>query len=159
MSWRGERGSVALATIGFLPIAIVLLTAVLELGLLRVTTARVRSAADLAALVAVNDQDESELRSTGRLRLGADAEAVARDYLAANLLPLSTSLGSSAQSIADGASVVVLSVAGVDSATGLSYNHPTIRISASVPIRTPLFGALRLSPVTTVQVLATSSAR
>src|SRR3977135_3299497 len=54
-------------------------------GALRVGGARVRAAADLATLVAVNDQDDAELARSGALRLAADAADVARDYFAREL--------------------------------------------------------------------------
>ena len=69
-----DAGSVALTTIALLPLFLVVLAGVLQLGALRVSAARVRAAADLAALVAVNDQDDAELARTGTLRLAADAK-------------------------------------------------------------------------------------
>src|SRR6266545_4895440 len=47
---------------------------------------RAGAAADLATIVAVGDQDQTELAYSGRLRLTADAAEVARDYFARNLL-------------------------------------------------------------------------
>ena len=55
-------------TLVIAPLLFVALAGVLQLGALRVAVARVRAAADLAALVAVNDQDDAELAKSGSLR-------------------------------------------------------------------------------------------
>ena len=88
---RDEGGMAAITTIALLPLLLLVLAGVLQRGALRVSAARVRSAADLAVLVAVNDQDDAELASTGRLRLASDAATVAREYFAREL-EMSTSL-------------------------------------------------------------------
>src|SRR5207237_952130 len=77
----------AITTIVLLPLLVVVLTVTLELGSLRVAAGRVRSAADLAALVAVNDQDEAELARSGRLLPAVEAADVARAIFAAKLEP------------------------------------------------------------------------
>src|SRR5690348_2095238 len=63
---RAESMS-AITTIAVLPVLTVVLTTTLQLGSLRVVASRIGSAADLAALVAVNDQDDAELARSGRL--------------------------------------------------------------------------------------------
>src|SRR5438132_8810746 len=86
MSWiRNDRGSAMVLTLVLAPLLLVVLAGILQLGALRVGAARVRAAADLATLVAVNDQDDAELARTGRLRLADDAAEVAREYFARNL--------------------------------------------------------------------------
>ncbi len=92
MRWiREDRGTAMVVTLVIAPLLLVALAGVLQLGELRVAAARVRAAADLAALVAVNDQDDAELASSGTLRLAADAADVAREYFAREL-ELSSSL-------------------------------------------------------------------
>lgn len=137
----------AITTIAMLPVLLIVLTTTLELGSLRVVAARARSAADLAALVAVNDQDEGELAHTGRLVPAADAVDVARAVFAANLEPIASLLALSPASIAASARVVV------DPAP------PTVHITATVPVRTPVFGALFFHPITDVAVMANGGAR
>lgn len=157
---RDESGSLALLTLLLLPLLLVTLIGVLELGRVRIIAEKARIAADLATVVAVNDQDAVHLARTGTLRLAADAETVARSYLAANLEPLSPSLASSPDAIAAGAAVAAFRDGGaVDPLTGKTYSRPTVRVSASLPIRTPAFGALLARPVTVVQLLSASSAR
>lgn len=137
----------ALTAILLLPLLITVLTTTLELGALRVVAARVRSAADLAALVAVNDQDDAELARSGRLVPAADAERVAREVFAANLEPIAGALA-----IPPGA-VAAQAVVRVDT------SPPTVSIRVTVPIRTPVFGALLLRPVTEVAISSSGGAR
>jgi Flp pilus assembly protein TadG len=137
----------AITTIAVLPLLLVVLLTTFELGSLRVVAARVRSAADLAVLVAVNDQDNAELARTGRLIPAADAADVARDVFAANLEPIAATLAASPASLAAIATVSV------------DATPATVRISAIVPVRTPVFGALFFHPITDVAVTAKGGAR
>jgi Flp pilus assembly protein TadG len=147
-------------TLVIAPLLFVALAGVLQLGALRVAVARVRAAADLATLVAVNDQDDAELARSGSLRLAADAADVAREYFARELELSSSLLDRGADEIAAAADVAAyLSAPAYDARTGARYDRPTVRIAAQVPVRTPVFGALVLRPVTTVEVLSVSSPR
>lgn len=137
----------AITTIGLLPVLLVILASALELGALRIVEARVHSAADLAVLVAVNDQDDAELARTGRLQLASDASAIARSVFADNLESVAAALAISPSAIAANASVRV------------DPDPPTVRISATVPVRTPVFGALFLHPVTDIAIKTAGGAR
>jgi Flp pilus assembly protein TadG len=161
VSWlREDAGVAAIVTVVLLPVLLVSLAAVLQLGALRVTAARVRAAADLAALVAVNDQDEAELARSGVLRLAADAGDVAREYFARELDLSAPLLGAGAAEIAASADIAAYrSAPAYDPRTGVRYDRPTVRIAAQVPVRTPLFGAVLLRPMTTLSVVAVSSPR
>ncbi len=137
----------AITTIALLPVLTIVLTTTLQLGSLRVVATRVRSAADLAALVAVNDQDDAELARSGRLVPAADAVLVARAVFAENLEPIVALLAAAPADIAAAATVRI------DEAPA------TVHITAMVPVRTPLFGALFFHPITDVGVLANGGAR
>ena len=155
-----DAGSAALITVLLLPMLLVTLVASLELGALRVVASRARAAADLATVIAIGDQDDEALRTTGRYRPASDAEGVARSYLAANLEGIQGSLGAATADIAVAADVAVFPDAGMlDPRSGQRYEAPAVRIAADVPIRTPAFGALLLPTVTVVRVLAASAAR
>jgi hypothetical protein len=148
------------ATLVLAPLLLIALAGVLQLGALRVVAARVRAAADLATLVAVNDQDDAELARSGSLRLSADAVDVAREYFARELELSSSLLDSGAREIAAAADLAAYPTApAYDTRTGARYDRPTVRIAANVPVRTPIFGALVLRPVTTIEVLSVSSPR
>lgn len=157
---RDDRGSLALITLLLLPLLLVVTVGVLELGAVRLVAERARIAADLATLVAVNDQDPDELMRTGTLRPASDADAVARLHLALNLAPLAGSLAVTADDVAAAADVAVFTAPGaVDPRTGRRYDGPTVRLAADLPIRTPAFGALLARPVTVVALFSASSAR
>ena len=137
----------AITTIVVLPLLLIVLSATFELGSVRVIAARARSAADLAALVAVNDQDDAELARSGRLVPASDAAEVARTVFAANLEPIAARLADAPMAIAAGARV------SVDAAPA------TVHIAATVSVRTPIFGALFFQPITNVAVMANGGAR
>ena len=157
---RDQGGSLALVTILLWPLLVVVTVGVLELGMARLVAERARIAADLATVVAVNDQDTGELARTGTLRLSPDATSVARQHLALNLTSLAGSLAESPDRIASSADVAVFPISGgVDPRTGERYQGPTVRIWLELPVRTPAFGFLLSRPVTGVQIMSASSAR
>jgi Flp pilus assembly protein TadG len=157
---RDDRASAAVTTVILLPLLLVVLAGVLQLGALRAAAARVRAAGDLATLVAVNDQDDAELARTGALRLAGDAADVAREYFARELELSAPLLAASPSEIAAAADIAAYpSAPAVDARTGARYDRPAVRLAADVPLRTPVFGALLFRDVTTVGVLAVSSPR
>lgn len=153
-----EQGSASLLTVLLLPLLLLVAGAVIDLGALRQGAARARAAADLAALVAVNDQDDAALAELGELRLAADAELVARDYLARNLAPIEANLGSMALDIAAAADVAVFPDGGVDPRDGRTYESPTVRVRAAVPLRVGVLG-LVIGPTVVVRAHAAAAAR
>lgn len=157
---RDDGGTAALTTIVMLPLLLVVLVGVLELGALRAVAYRAGAAADLATIVAVSDQDQLELAQSGRLRLAADAADVARDYFARNLSVTGPALGASANTIAASADIASFpSAPSLDPRTGARYDRPTVRLIASIPIRTPGFAVLLMPAVTTVTIRSVSSPR
>lgn len=154
----GERGSASLLTVLLLPLLVLVLGAVLDLGVLRQAAARVRAAADLAALVAVNDQDETALAERGELRLAADGESVARDYLERNLVPLAASLAATAPDIVASADIAVFPDGGTDPRDGRRYESPTVRVFAEAPLRVGVLRAV-FGPSVLVRAHSAASAR
>src|SRR6266508_4099498 len=86
-----DGGTAAVTTLVMLPLLLVVLVGVLELGALRAVAYRAAAAADLATIAAVNDQDQCELVRTGTLRLTAAATNTARDYSLHNATSPATS--------------------------------------------------------------------
>ena len=157
---RDDRGALALLTVLLLPLILVTLVGVLELGAVRVVAERGRIAADLATVTAVNEQDENELARTGTLRPSADAERVARQDFALNLAALAGSLAVTPEAVAASADIAVYQQAGaLDPRTGHIYAGPTVRLAADLPVNTPFFAALLARPITVVHLLSASSAR
>src|SRR6185503_11810611 len=144
------HGMAALTVVLMLPLLLTTVAGVVQLGAVRVIAARVSSAADLATLAATDDQDAATLIASGELRLAADAASVARRYFALNLASVEAHLAVTPDDAAARADVAVFtSVPAIDPLTGWRFERPTVRIAATVPVRTPLFGAL-LQPITVV---------
>ncbi|MEP6693762.1 MAG: pilus assembly protein TadG-related protein [Chloroflexota bacterium] len=157
---RDEGGTAAVTTLVMLPLLLIVLVGVLELGALRAVAFRATAAADLATLVAVSDQDQAELVRTGTLRLTADAVEIARDYFARNLAATVPALATGAIEIAASADIASFPVApSIDPRTGARYDRPTIRLIAAIPVKTPGFAALLMPTVTTIAVHSVSSPR
>lgn len=157
---RDEGGSAALTTLVMLPLLIVVVVGVLELAVLRAVAQRADAAADLATIVAAGDQDQAELARAGTLRLAADAAETAREYFALNLSAASSALAVSAGEIA--ASADIATFAGglsLDPRTGARYDRPTVRLIASVPVRTPGLAVFLMPAVTTLTIRSVSSPR
>ena len=156
----GDRGSVTILVVVLLPLLLTFFVGVIQVGTVRVLAARVASAADLASLAAVADQDDDALAMRGELRLSPDAEAVARRYFGIALSEIAPHLGVTPDAAAAQADVAAFAVApATDPLTGWRYDRPTVRIVANVPVRVPAFGALLLPPTTIVTVRAASAAR
>ena len=155
-----ERGSAAVLVVVLLPFLIAIVAGVVQLGALRVIAVRVSSAADLATLAAVDDQDEATLINTGALRLSADAASVARQYFALNLAEVAGLLEVAPDVVAARADVAAFPVApAYDAALSRTYAQPTVRLMASVPVRAPALAMIGLPAVSVVDVRAVSSPR
>ena len=155
-----DGGTAAVTTLVILPLLLIVLAGVLEFGALRAVAYRAAAAADLATIVAVNDQDETELARTGTLRLAADAADTARDYFARNLSATAPALAVGVTEIAASADIASFPTPpSFDHRTGARYDRPTVRLIATVPVRTPGFAVLLLPAVTTITIRAASSAR
>jgi Flp pilus assembly protein TadG len=155
-----EGGTAAVTTLVMLPLLLVVLAGALEFGALRAVAYRAAAAADLATTVAVNDQDQAVLERTGTLRLAADAADTARDYFARNLNPTAPALAVSVADIAASADIASFPTApAIDPRTGAHYDRPTVRLIATVPVKTPGFAVLLLPAVTAITIRAASSPR
>ncbi len=157
---RDDGGSAAVTTLLVLPLLLVVLVGVLELGAVRAIAYRATAAADLATIVAVGDQDQAALVRTGRLELAADAVDTARVYFARNLAATAPALAMSANDIAASADIASFPNApSIDPRTGARYDRPTVRLIADVPVRTPGFALLLMPAVTTLTIRSASSPR
>lgn len=155
-----DGGTAAVSTLLMLPLLLIVLVGVLELGALRAVANRARAAADLATIVAAGDQDQSELVRTGTLRLAADAADTAREYFARNLSATAPALAAPVHEIAAAADVASFPAApSFDARTGARYDRPTVRLIAAVPVRTPGFALLLMPAVTTLTIRSASSPR
>jgi hypothetical protein len=155
-----DGGSAAVTTLLMLPLLLVVLVGVLELGAVRAIAYRATAAADLATIVAVGDQDQTTLVRTGRLALAADAVDTARAYFARNLAATGPALAATVDDIAASADIASFpSVPSIDPVTGAHYDRPTVRLIATIPVRTPGFAVLLMPAVTTLTIRSASSPR
>lgn len=157
---RDDGGSAAVLVIVLLPLLLGMLAAVVQMGAIRVLAARVASAADLATLAAVDDQDQDLLVRRGVLQLSADADTVARRFFALNLAQIAPHLAVTPDGAAEQAAIATFpDTPALDPLTGWRYERPTVRLAAKVPVRTPVFGMLLLPATMTIDVRAASSSR
>lgn len=151
-----DEGSASLLVVLLLPVVALVLASVVDLGLLRLASGRARAAADLAAVVAVNDQVEPAPGAP--LRLATGVEAVARDHFALQLSGIAPLLSEDARAIASAAEIAAFPAGAVDPRDGTRYDRPAVRIAAAVPLRS---GSLRpiVGPSVVVHVLAAAAAK
>lgn len=145
---RQDAGLAMLYVTLLIPTFVLLVAFVVELGALRLTRARLVAAADLAATMAVGEQDLQALARDGRYRIAPSAVGVAREMLARELAPIATRLaGATPAGIAASA---VIDVGG---------DSPTVRVAFDAPVRTPLFLLAALRPSTTLRIGVAAAAR
>lgn len=156
----GERGQVAVYAVLLFPMLMLVLALVLGVGTIEGIRTRLRAQLDMAALTATQALDPAALAAgeTPRLQV-AEAEQLAREYLASNLAATGNVLAASPSSIAASAQVVVSNEPGTDPITGASNTAPTVSISISAPARIPLLGLAGIGPVVTLTIDGSASAR
>ena len=156
----GERGQVAVYAVLLFPLLMLVLSLVLAVGTLEGLRSRLRAQIDMAALTATQALDVPALAAGGPPRLVPDqADALARQYLAANLAASSSLLAGSPADIAAGARVSVTNAPGTDPVTGAPDAAPTVSIEIRAPVRVPLLGLAGLGPVVTLDIAGSAAAR
>lgn len=158
---RDESGLALLYTVLLLPMVLVLIALVLEVGALRVHRARLQSAADIAAAAAVTEQDRDALAVDGTYRIAREGVDVARAALADGIRPMTSALapGTSAEAIAGAAEIVIVEPGSFEAATGRRHDAPTVRIRFRAAVRTPLLLLAWLRDTTTLTIVSAASAR
>ena len=155
-----QRGQVAVYAVLLFPLLMLVLALVLAVGTLEAMRTRLRAQVDMAALVATQAIDVPALAAGERPSLvPAQAEALARQYLAANLDATSSLLAGSPAGIADGARIAVTNAPGTDPITGAADTAPTVSIAIRAPVRVPLLGLAGLGPVVTLEIAGSAAAR
>jgi hypothetical protein len=114
----------------------------------------------MAALVATQALDPVALAAGEPPRLqAAEAERLARDYLARNLAATGDQLVAGPSEIAAAAEVVVSNEPGTDPITGATNVAPTVSIRIEAPARIPLLGLAGIGPVVTLTIDGSAAAR
>lgn len=156
----GERGQVAVYAVLLFPMLMLVLALVLAVGTIEALRTQLRSQLDMAALVATQALDPAALAAGEPPRLQvAEAERLAREYLARNLATAGDTLVASPSEIAAAAQVVISNEPGTDPITGASNTAPTVSIEIAAPARIPLLGLAGIAPVVTLTIDGSASAR
>ena len=155
-----ERGQVAVYAVLLFPVLTLVLALVLAVGTLEGLRTRIRGQLDMAALTATQAFDPAALAAGEPPRLEpAEAERLAREYLARNLAATSNLLVASPAEIAATAQVAVSNERGIDPITGASNVAPTVSIRVAAPARIPLLGLAGIGPVVTLTIDGSAAAR
>lgn len=156
----GERGQVAVNAVVLFPMLMLVLALVLAVGTIEGLRTRLRAQLDMAALTATQALDPAALAAGAPPRLQvAEAERLAREYLARNLAATGDVLVASPSEIAAAAQIVISNEPGTDPITGASNTAPTVSIEISAPARIPLLGLAGIAPVVTLTIDGSASAR
>ena len=159
-SRRGDRGQVAVYAVLLFPMLMLVLALVLAVGTIEGLRARIRAQLDMAALTATQALDPAALAAGQPPVLQpAEAERLAREYLARNLAATGDALGATPAEIAAAAEVVISNRPGVDPLTGASNTAPTVSIRIAAPARIPLLGLAGIGPIVTLTIAGSASAR
>ncbi len=159
-SRRGERGQVAVYAVVLFPLLLLVLALVLAVGTVEALRSRLGAQLDMAALTATQAVDLAAL-AHGRppALVPATAEALAREYLAANVSALGGQLLASPDQVASGATVAVVNSPGTDPVTGLADVAPTVSVRVRVPVRVPLLGLAGIGTTVVLDVTGSAAAR
>lgn len=156
----GERGQVAVYAVVLFPMLMLVLALVLAVGTIEGLRTRLRAQLDMAALTATQALDPAALAAGEPPRLQvAEAEQLAREYLARNLAATGDVLVASPSEIAAAAQVVISNQPGTDPITGAANTAPTVSIEIVAPARIPLLGLAGISPIVTLTIDGSASAR
>ncbi len=135
-------GQSAVYVILLVPLLVLVLALVADVGSLQMQKVRLRSALDMAAVDAAQELDLGHYARTGTLRLDPErATASARRFLALNLDPLSGQLGGreAVDRISRTAEVAVVNeVPARNPFTGATLERPAVAARMQVPLRTGL---------------------
>jgi uncharacterized membrane protein len=155
-----ERGQVAVYAVLLFPLLLLVLALVLAVGSIEMLRSRLHAQLDMAALTATQAIDLDALAAGGAPSLvPARADALARQYLAANVAALGDQLLVAPDAVARGAEVAVTNRAGTDPITGLPVTAPTVSIRVIVPVDVPLLGLAGLRTRVDLELTGSAAAR
>ncbi|MHB8946881.1 MAG: pilus assembly protein TadG-related protein [Bacillota bacterium] len=151
---RSDRGSVVVLVVLFLPVFLLTLGFVIDLGVLFVQRQQAMAAADMAVLAGAREIDLDKLARGERSLLPEAAAAVTRQWFASNLR---ASLGSEAESASAVVHVYNATPANpaTDPVTGRRLRDPTVCLAGQVSAR--LYFLAFIARETTLHVHADAS--
>jgi hypothetical protein len=148
-----QRGQSTLYAILLMPMLLMVVSLVADIGSLQVEAVRLRWADDMALVDAVTEVDSTQYAALGLIQLDPAAERVYRSYLVPNLAPLRGVMadGATPESVADNAELAVInSVPATNPFNGHRLDRPAVCARIRVPIKT---GLLSLAGVRSAQTL------
>lgn len=155
-----ERGQVALYAVLLFPLLMLVLALVLIVGTLEAARTRGRAQLDMAALTATQALDFDALARGEPPALNeAEAERLAREYLARNLATAGEAMPNAAAAAASAAEVAVVAPGEVDPITGAVADVPTVSIRAVIPTRVPLLNLVGMQPIVNLTISGSAAAR
>lgn len=138
-----QRGQSTLYAILLMPLLLMVMSLVADVGSLQVERLRLRWAGDMALVDAVTEVDAAHYAATGEVRLDIAAENVYRNYLIPNLEAMRGVMaeGASPESIAASAEVAVINnVPAINPFSGHRLDRPAVCTRIRVPFKTSLLG-------------------
>ena len=157
-----QHGQSTLYAILLMPVLLMVVSLVADVGSLQVQSVRLRWADDMALVDAVTEVDANHYAATGELLLDPASQSVYRAYLVPNLAPLRGQMGGGAtpESVARDAQLVVInSVPATNPFNGHRLDRPAVCARIRVPIRTGLLSLAGLSPTQTLTVTGDAEIR
>ena len=151
-----QRGQSTLYAILLMPMLLMVVSLVADIGSLQVETVRLRWADDMALVDAVTEVDSTQYAAVGQIQLDPAAERVYRSYLVPNLAPLRGVMadGATPESVAKNAELAVInSVPATNPFNGHRLDRPAVCARIRVPIQT---GLLSLAGLRSAQTLTVS---
>jgi hypothetical protein len=145
------RGQSVLYAVLLMPLLLLVLSLVADVGALQVERVRLRWALDTALVDAVGEVDPGAFAASGRLSLSPDAIPVFRRYLAANLEPMRRLLaGATPESVAASAEVAISDGPGANPFDGHRLDRPAISARVRIPVRASLLALAGLDGIQTL---------
>jgi uncharacterized membrane protein len=150
-----QQGQSTLYAILLMPLLLMVLSLVADVGSLQVERVRLRWANDMALVDAVTEVDAARYAATGEVRLDVAAENVYRRYLLPNLEAMRGVMadGATPESVAAAADVAVINtVPGINPFSGHSLDRPAVCARIKVPFKTSLLGLAGLPSSQTLTI-------
>ena len=150
-----QRGQSTLYAILLMPMLLMVVSLVADVGSLQVEVVRLRWADDMALVDAVTEVDSAHYAATGQVQLDPAAQRVYRSYLVPNLAPMRGFMASGAtpESVAENAELAVInSVPATNPFNGHRLDRPAVCARLRVPIKTGLLSLAGLRSAQTLTV-------
>lgn len=157
-----QRGQSVLYAILLMPILLMVLSLVADVGSLQVESVRLRWANDIALVDAVTEVDSVHYAATGEVQVDPGAEAVYRRYLVLNLEPMRGLMagGVTPESVAASADIAVVNgVPAINPYNGDRLGRPAVCARVRVPIQTGLLSLAGLKSTQTVTATGDAEVR